>query len=217
METKQKTVRGVVVNFPSPTKKFAVSGTSETAYEITAQGVGSLTGLDYTVSAHTKAKIEVNLTIKALTSQDMKDLNDLALTFLNASQRDEVREHEKTSVEGNASLFGWFFGGGVSASYEKTRDTMHAKGLTDEQIDKLMDAFLELAQKTSTVKVVSEVDNSQNDYSVSGSLYLYTISGSVQTSKGTKEFRILADKGNAGAPPTTDEGAPTKNNIIPLN
>lgn len=217
METINKTKRITGISFLTPHSRYDLSGSSETAYSITGQGMGSLTGVDYTVSAHSSATIKVKMAIKALTSQDMKDLNDLALTFLTASQREEVKEHEKITAQGNASIWGWFFGGGASASYEKTRDTMKSKGLTNEQIDKLMDTFLEVAQKMSTVEAVINVDNTRNDYSVSGSLYLYTIAGSVQTSKGTYEFRMLADKGTAGYPPDTGEGADTKNEYIPLN
>ncbi len=217
METIQISKTGVVLLDPIPlvvTESVAAAGTAEEAFSIDVQGQGQLVGLAYTVPAHASGKIVAELQTSALTSGDVDNLNNLAMGMLDASYREETKEYEKTSASANVSLWSWTFGGGANASYEKTRETMKSKGLTDEQISELMEAFLERAQSMSTVKIEFFVNNSANDYSVSGDLYLYTVSGSVKTSKGTAQYRMLADQGSAGGPPPSGGGAPSAGNII---
>lgn len=220
METIQITKSGVVLNDPVPSfvvESAAEPGTAEEAYSIDVQGQGQLAGLSYTIPAHTSGKISAELQTSALTSEDVKNLNEMAIGMLDASYQEEIRESEKTSVSGNVSLWSSIFGGGASASYEKTKDMMQSKGLSDEQITMLMEAFLERAKSMSTVKLEFFVNNTSNDYSVSGDLYLYTVSGSVKTSKETAQYRMLADQGSAGGPPPTGGGAPSAGDVIPLN
>lgn len=194
-----------------------VSGSSETSYSIEVSGTGSLTGLGYTVPAHATGSVSAKLNLLALTSEDVKNLNELAMSMLNVSAQEEIREYEKTHASANLSIWTWFFGGGgASASYEKTKETMKSKGLNEEQISKLMDAFLDIARSMSYVTIDFNIDNSKNDYSVSGNLYLYTVSGKITTSNGTREYRMLADKGSAGYLPSQG-GAPSEGVIVPLN
>jgi hypothetical protein len=206
------------LTFTMPTQEVIdVSGDSETAFSIKASGEGSLTGLAYTVPAHTVGIIRAKLNLLAISSEDVKNLNTLALGMLDASEREEIRTHEETSASADLSVWSWFFGGGkASASYKETRDTMLSKGLTDEQINTLMDAFMTVATNMSAVEIEFTVYNQNSDYSVSGDLYLWTVSGTIQTDKGTAEYRLLADQGNAGDPPG-EGGAPASGKIIPLN
>jgi hypothetical protein len=214
------TATGVEFTDPQPRAVEAdshVEGSSEEAFSIDVSGLGQLTGLAYSVSPYTEATIEADLSISAMSSQDVKDLNELAMGMLSASYREEIKEYEKTSASANLSIWSWFFGGaGATASYEKTSQTMKSKGLTEEQINKLMDAFLSKAQQTTKVKVKFFVNNANNDYAVSGSLFLYTVSGSIKTAKETKQYRMLADQAAAGGPPPTGGGAPATGKIIPL-
>lgn len=220
METIQITKTDVVLNDPIPLvvgESAVVAGTAEEAFNIDVQGQGQLVGLSYTVPAHATGRIEAELQTSALTSGDVESLNALAMGMLDVSYREEIKEHEKTSASGNTSIWSWAFGGGASASYEKTRETMRSKGLTEKQISTLMDAFLKRAESMSTVKIEFFVNNTNNDYSVSGDLYLYTVSGQVKTSKGTAQYRLLGNQGSAGGPPATGGGAPSAGNVIPLN
>ncbi len=195
-----------------------LKGESKESYSIEVSGQGQLTGLSYTIPAHTEGKIKAKLQISALTSEDVKSLNALAIGMLDASYKEQVKEFEKTSASASLSVWSWFFGGGgASASYEKTKETMKSKGLTETQITMLMDAFLERAKNMSVVEIDFYVNNSANDYSVSGDLYLYTVSGSIQTEKGTSQYRMLADSASAGGPPPAGGGAPSSGNIIKLN
>ncbi|GGA09108.1 hypothetical protein [Okeania sp. KiyG1] len=193
------------------------SGEVKDAFNIEASGMGELTGLAYDVPAHTSGTIKATLQISAMSSKDVEDLNQMALAFLKASERKKVEETAKTSVQGNLSLFGSIFGGGASASYSKTRHNMESAGLSEEQISQLMEAFLAKAQQMSSVSIDFYVNNEPNDYSVSGNLYLYTLSGQIQTGKGSHQYRMLADKASAGAPPPPPNGsAQSTGEILPL-
>jgi hypothetical protein len=71
--------------------------------------------------------------------------------------------------------------------------------------------FFELADKMSSVSLDFTVTNN-NDYSVDGSLQLYTISGSVTNNSQTAQYRTLNNSGTAG----NSQDAPATGNIIPL-
>ena len=216
MKTVNITQTGVILNDPRPAVVAdTLAGGAEEAFSIEVSGLGQLVGLSYTVPAHTSGKITATLQTSALTSEDVKNLNDLAMGMLNASYKEQVKEYEKTSADANVSLWTWFFGGGgASASYEKTKETMTSKGLTETQITMLMDAFLERAKSMSSVKIEFYVNNTNNDYAVSGDLYLYTVSGTVKTQKGTHQYRMLADQAAAGGPPPSGGGAPSTGIIL---
>ncbi|WP_192822740.1 hypothetical protein [Rufibacter sp. LB8] len=215
METIQITQTEVSFKDPfQPVVSQPIEGEATESFSIEVSGLGQLTGISYTVPAHSEGRIKANLQISALSSADVKNLNDLALGMLDASYKEEIKEYEKTSASANISVWSWFFGGGgASASYEKTKETMKSKGLSDAQITMLMDAFLERAKSMSTVEIDFYVNNSANDYSVSGDLYLYTVSGTIKTEKGTAQYRMLADQANAGGPPPTGGGAPSSGTI----
>jgi hypothetical protein len=220
METIEITKTGVGINDPFERVIFdaakATGGATE-SYSIEVSGQGQLTGLSYTVPAHAEGRIKAKLQISAMSSEDVQKLNNLAMGMLDASAQTQVKEFEKTAASANLSVWTWFFGGGgASASYEKTKESMLSKGLTEAQITTLMDAFLELAKKMSTVEINFYINNSANPYSVSGDLYLYTVSGTIKTEKGTAQYRMLADSASAGGPPPSGGGAPASG-VIQLN
>ncbi|TXF99225.1 hypothetical protein [Massilia arenae] len=203
-----------VVSFSFPDKTGLLKDLPEdvkTAFDVDAQGVGSFTGLSYTVPAHTRGTLTAKIQTLAMTSNDVATLNELVMSMLSATQRNEVKEHEETNVSANISVWS-IFGGGASASYSKTKDTMHSMGLTDEQITIIVNKMMDIAINMSTVELNFEIDNTDNDYSVSGDLQLYTISGTIKTDKGTAEYRMLADRGTAGS----DSSAKANGNIISL-
>ncbi|EJL6400654.1 hypothetical protein [Vibrio navarrensis] len=219
MNKVQITATEVILKDPCPpVLSAALSGEASDSFSIEVSGMGQLVGLSYTVPAHATGSIKAKLQISAMTSEDVRNLNALAMGMLDASYREEINEHEKTSASANLSVWTWFFGGaGASASYEKTRDTMKSKGLTDAQITTLMDKMFEMASKMSDVEIDFYINNETNDYSVSGDLYLYTVVGTIKTEKGTQQYRMLADQASAGGPPPSGGGAPSSGKIIPLN
>jgi hypothetical protein len=202
---------------PRPRVVADLSGDAKESFSIEVAGLGQLTGIAYTVPAHASGSIKAKLKVSALSSEDVKALNDLAMTMVNASRQQETKEVEKTSASADISLWSWFFGGGgAHASYEKTRENMVKYGLSEENITTLMNKFAERAAQMSVVEVDLFVNNLANDYSVSGDLYLYVVSGEIKTSKGTQQYRMLADSGAAGGPPPSGGGAPSSGNIIKL-
>ena len=212
----QATIQRVVFAMPLPTV-MDVGGSSVTSYSIDVSGTGSLTGLAYTVPAHATGSVKAKLSLMALTSIDIKNLNDMAMGFLSASKQQEIHEYEHTHSSANLSVWSWFFGGGgASASFDKTKDSMTKLGLTEAQITMLMEQFLSLTKKMNKVEIDFTINNSANDYSVSGNLYLYTLGGNIQTKDGSAQYRMLADSGSAGFP-SGQGGAPSEGTIIPLN
>ncbi len=209
---------GIVID-PRPLVFAEDAGGEEAkeSFSIDASGTAQLTGLSYTVPAHTSGTIKAQLQTSALTSQDVADLNAMATGFLEASVKEEVREQEKTSGSANVTVWSWLFGrGSASASFERIHETMLSKGLTEAQISELMDAFLERATNMSRVQIDFFVNNELNDYSVSGDLYLYTVAGTVKTTKGTAQYRMLADNAAAGGPPASGGGAPATGKTMTL-
>ena len=200
----------ISINFPAVITVDAPPS-SETGFSVEAQGTGSFSGLAYTVPAHSKGTLKAKIKVMAFTSDDVKKLNDMVMSMLSASQREEVKTQEETYASANITIWS-IFGGGASASYRKTSDAMHSKGLTDAQITKIIDEMFNIAKKMSQVELDFTIDNTANDYSVSGDLQLYTISGKISTTKGTTEYRFLADRGSAG-----QGAAPAAGNIIPLS
>lgn len=203
--------------FPSPTNRQSLLAAAPSAtgdsFSVDAQGNGSLTGLAYTIPAHTKGEVKVKLQTPALTSQNMADLNSLILSMLSASVKTQVHDYEATHASANCSFYAFWSAGG-SASYDKTHESMTSSGLTDEQITIIIQKMTDLASQMSAVELDLEIDNTANDYDVTGNLLLYTISGTISTSKGTFQYRMLADQGTAGSGNST---APSTVNTIPLN
>jgi hypothetical protein len=213
---------GVVETFPAPftAHQFAIvrsSGVEEDGYaqdsfNVDMQGTGSFTGLSYQVPAHTSGTIKADIETPALTSQNVKDLNTLIDGLVSASAKEKIDEYQRTHASANISAWSFWTAGG-SASYEKTRNSMHESGLSDDQITMIVEKMLDVASTMSKVSLKFKINNSKNDYAVSGSLMLYTISGTITTQNGTAQYRLLADSGSAGSPGST---APANGNIIPL-
>lgn len=187
------------------------AGSETTGFSVDACGTGSFTGLSYTIPAHASGKLVAAIQVMALTSGDMKDLNEMVMTMLKASEQKKVIDYGKAQGSGNLSIWR-FFSAGAQASASKTTDTMTTSGLNPEQMTTIINRMFDMASKMSRVKLDFTIDNSKNDYNVSGDLQLYTISGTISTSKGTKQFRMLADQGTAGG-----GSAPAKGEVISLS
>ncbi|SIO63194.1 hypothetical protein SAMN05444166_7273 [Singulisphaera sp. GP187] len=209
--------QGIVIQFPRPFQGMEdITGEAPAAkdsFNVAAQGYGSFTGLAYTVPAHTSGNIKAKIQTPALTSQNIKDLNTLIEGMVSASVKTYVRDYERTHASANVSYWAFWSGGG-SASYEKTHENMRSSGLSEEQVTTIVNKMLEIAKTMSKVEIDFNVNNSANDYAVSGSLLIYTLSGTISTSNGQAQYRVLANKGIAGS---GDASAPAGGDIIPLS
>jgi hypothetical protein len=177
------------------------------------QGYGSITGLSYTIPAHTDADFDIDLKVLSLTSNDVNNLNNLIQGMVSASQYQKIRDYEATHASANLSFWG-FLGGGGSASYDKTHEAMSGFGLSEENQRTIVSAMSEVAKNMSKVDAKIHVKNAANDYAVSGNMIVFTISGTVKTSNQQYQYRMIANQGLAGSGSQT---APTDNNITPLN
>lgn len=218
-------VSEVVIQFPEPldrtlfvardlhTGALTAEPSATDSFNVSAQGNGSFTGLAYTVPPHATGTIVAKIQTLALTTADITNLNTLIQGMVSASQWQKVRDYQETHASADLSFFGLISGGG-SASYTQTHEQMSGFGLSDDNIAKIIDTMAAMAQKMSNVEINFTIDNSANDYQVSGSLLLYTIAGTIQTSNGQAQYRLLANQGTAGQ---QGAQAPASGNIIPLN
>lgn len=186
-----------------------------TYFSVESQGHGSFSGLAYTIPAHVNGKIKAKIQTLALTSTDVANLNELIRGMVEASKYEKVHDYESTHASANLSFFGFLSGGG-GASYEKTHEELRGFGLSEENIRTIVSTMAEVAKNMSHVEIDFDVFNAGNDYSVSGSLMLYTIAGTITTENGQYQYRMLADEGVAGSGSRT---APAKGkvNSIELN
>jgi hypothetical protein len=204
----------LIVQFPPKlivTSALQAGGAVD-SYSVEAQGYGSISGITYTIPAHTNGNIKAKLQTLSLTSNDVANLNELIKGMLSASQYEKVRNYESTHASANISYWSFWSGGG-SASYEKTHEDLRGFGLSEENIRTIVNAMAEDAKQMSSVEIDFNVLNADNDYAVSGNLMIYTISGVIATKNGQYQYRFLADKGYYG---TGDRVAPATGKIIPI-
>ena len=186
---------------------------AEDSFSVNSQGYGSVTGMAYTVPAHSDGNIKANIRYLSLTSADVDTLNSLIRGMLSASQYEKIEEYER--IHASAKISYWaFWSGGGSASYEKTRREMRGFGLSEENQQTIIAAMCEVARNMSSVQLDVNVINRNNDYAVSGSLLVYTLAGTIKLGNEQLQYRMLANKGTFGSGNRT---APAKIDIIPLD
>merc|ERR1712118_52204 len=173
---------------------------------ISAQGMGRYSGMNYCVSGHTEGNVTANLGILAITSADINNMNRMVKEMLSASERNKVDETEGKHVSGNISFWS-FLGAGAKAGYDDTKKSMHSKGLTDKQIDQIIEKLFEMASHMQEVGLDLTVHNDDNDYEVCGEIDLWTLEGSITYNKKKRQIRMLSNQGFAGQAPVTSPSA----------
>ncbi|UII34580.1 hypothetical protein LVD17_12255 [Fulvivirga ulvae] len=199
------------IHFPSTVNFAAAEPGAESGFSVESVGTGSFTGLAYTVPAHTKGTLKAKIQVMALTSADISELNGMVMNMLAASEKSKIESYQRIHASANLSFFGFLSGGG-EASYDRVDRSMKSLGLTEDQISTIIDKMFQAAQKMSHVELDFTIDNTANDYSVSGDLQLYTIAGQISSKKGTTQYRMLADQGTAG-----NGSAKATGKVIPLS
>jgi hypothetical protein len=197
------------VKFPSPSISANTEGGEETSFSVDYTGVGSLTGLTFTVPAHSETRIIANLRIAAMTSQNIRDLEAGWTALLDITRQEELREYksEDTSLSANLGFMGFFNGGGkAERTTSQSREYMETLGLSESQIDTAMTMFSDFAKEMSEVTYDSTIFNRNNPYSVSGMLQFFVMSGEVTTGSETITWRTLSDGSVAGEHPEQAEG-----------
>ena len=180
----------------------AATPSEATGIAVNSVGTGSFSGVNWTISAHTTGKIEVDLQIEAITTTDINNFNKLVMAMLSASAKNKVTENTSAGASGSINFFD-FICGGAKADVTHTQSSMSSLGLTDAQVTTIVNKLFALADKMSDIKADLTVDNLAFDYPVAGDLEIYTVGGTVTAGKETKNYRVLSDQGKVGDAPTT--------------
>lgn len=186
---------------------------AEDSFTVAAQGLGSVTGIEYTVPAHSDGRVRADIRYPSLTSVDVDNLNSLIKGMLSAAQYEKIEKYERIHASGKVKYFA-FWSGGASASYEKTTREMKGFGLSEENIKTIVSAMSEIARNMSNVVLDISIHNRNNDYAVSGSLLIYTLAGTIKVGNEQRQYRMLSNRGTFGS---RDRTAPASVDIIPLD
>lgn len=169
------------------------NGASVDGVSVNAYGQGQCAGATYTVSAHSTIDVDFTINMLCITPENVKTLDSLVRSLLEASKQHEYDELSKKEVSGGISFFA-FWSGGAKASYSDTKHTMDKWGLSEENQGKIVDAMLALVAKTNQFKFKGTVSNDEYDYSVSGNLFGIVMDCTIQKGETHNQVRFLAPK-----------------------
>lgn len=170
---------------------FRYDGGSQDGVEVDSYGQGQVTGGVFTVPAHGEITVDFELDIFCVTPDDVATLSALIRSLLDASHQHSFDELEKTDICGGASFFG-FFSFGVSASYSDTKHTMDSWGLSERNQEAIVDAMMQIAEKTNHFSYKGTIYNRDYDYDVSGNLFGIVMDATIQQSSSHNQVRFLA-------------------------
>jgi len=170
----------------------AFGGDNETGVAVTSYGQGQLTGAMFTVPAHGEITVDFKLKLLCVTPENVKTLNALIRSLLDASHQHSYDELEKTEVSGGVSFFGFFGWGGASASYSDTKHTMDSFGLSERNQEAIVDAMMKIAQQVSEFNYSGVIHNRDYDYDVTGNLFGIVMDATIQQSQFQHQLRFLA-------------------------
>ena len=200
-----------LIESQSPNKQTDDPNYSESSFSIGFAGAGSVGGIAYQCSAYSECKIEAELQMSAMTSQNVRDLEAGWTALLDASRQEELREYKQsdTTLSANMSFLGFFAGGGKAQhTTTETRENMVSLGLTEGQIDMAMEMFRDLALTMNSVRLEYTIYNRNNPFSVVGNLLLFVMSGDIETEMGTAQWRSFSDGGLVDNAPAGGETFP---------
>ena len=116
----------------------------------------------------------------------------LIVGFVPPEKQAELQRLLASSPHGDLAIFSTL-GGSDSSS----KRSLASLGLTDEQIARVTEAFGDAASTMSVVGLDARIDTTSRDVAATGDLMLFTISGAVTSSKGTQDYRLIANKADA--------------------
>jgi len=174
----------------SATDELGVLG-STSGVAISAYGTGQLTGVVYTVPAHAQIDVDFKLQLQCVTPDNIKNMDALIKSLLDASRQSKYEEMSRTSVSGGVGFFG-FWSGGVRASYEKTKQRMDQWGLSEENQQKIVTEMLKIANTFNEFNYKGTIYNRDYDYSVTGSLFGIVMDCEIKQDDATQQVRALA-------------------------
>ena len=169
-----------------------LAGGNETGVAVSAYGQGQVTGTMYTVPAHAQVHVDFKLKLNCVTPENVRTLNSLIRSLLDASHQHSFDELEKTEVSGGVSFFGFFGWGGASASYSDTKHTMDSFGLSERNQEAIVDAMMKIAQEVSEFNYSGTIFNREYDYDVTGNLFGIVMDATIQQNQYQHQLRFLA-------------------------
>ena len=179
------------------------SGSATDGVQVTAYGQGQVSGVTYTVPAHADVDVDFTLNMQCVTPENVNALDQLIRSLLSASKQHEYDQLTKKTSSGGRGFFLFFSGGGSHSSYSQTTHTMDSWGLTREQQSKIIDTMMELVNKTQRFEYKGTIQNTQYDYSVSGSMFGIVMDVTIQKDEKHTQVRFLAPnlhlQGNDGS------------------
>ena len=170
------------------------SGSATDGVAVTAYGQGQVSGVTYTVSAHSIIDVDFKLHMQCVTPDNVKALDQLIRSMLTASKQHDYDQLTQKSSSGGVGFFLFFSGGGHKSSYSQTTHTMDSWGLTRAQQDKIIDTMMDLVNKTNDLSFKGQVNNDKYDYSVSGNLFGIVMDATIQKDENHTQVRFLAPK-----------------------
>lgn len=182
--------------------QLSLRGGNETGVAVTAYGQGQLTGAMYTVPAHGEITVDFKLRLICVTPEDVRTLNQLIRSLLDASHQHMFDELERKEVSGGVSFFGFFGWGGARASYSDTKHTMDSFGLSERNQQAIVDAMMKIVTQPSEFNYRGTVYNRDNDYDVTGNLFGIVMDAVIQQEQFQHQVRFLAPNVHL----RTDEG-----------
>ena len=154
-------------------EQHSTSAGNSDGFMVNSAGMGSLTGISFSCPAFGNCKVKGCLEERALTSQNVKDLNQHIMGIVGASRYQEIHDVMQNHPSGDLALFAHFAGASGAASAGETHDRMEGFGLPKEDIGEIVHQLAQAAAKMSEICVDFNIENTANNYGVSGHLRLY--------------------------------------------
>jgi hypothetical protein len=165
---------------------------NESGVEITTYGQGQVTGAIYSVPAHGEITVDLKLRLLCVTPEDVRKLDRLIHSMLDASRQHLYDDLQRTSISGGARFFGFFGWGGARASYERTTRTMNSFGLSERNQQAIIDMMAKLVTQPCEFNYKGTVYNRNNPYSVTGSLFGIIMDATIKQGQYERQTRFIA-------------------------
>tara|TARA_R110002095_G_scaffold160520_1_gene139163 strand:+ start:250 stop:957 length:708 start_codon:yes stop_codon:yes gene_type:complete len=166
---------------------------TEDGIAVTAYGVGRVSGVMFTVPAHSEIEVNFRIRLLCVTPEDIRNLSNLIASMIDASRQGYWNDYSKTHVSGGASFFG-FFSGGVRASYTQVKQRMEWWGLSEENQRVIIERMTHIAMQTSEFNYQGTIYNRDNSYSVSGNMFCVVMDATISQGQYQTQVRHIAPK-----------------------
>jgi hypothetical protein len=170
---------------------FSNNGEAENGIAVTSYGQGQVTGGVFSVPAHGEITVDFTLHISCVTPEDIRKMNDLIRSLVEASKQHLYDDLQQTSISGGLGYFG-FWSGGLKASFTETKHTMDSWGISEPNQKIIIEAMMAVAEKTNDFNYRGTIYNNKYDYDVTGSLFGIVMDATIKQDQVQRTIRSLA-------------------------